>query len=682
MILTGQGYACANYYQLDLSYNGLEIIDHSVNYGDVGKTFMASVKDIESQTTCQGLIRLVKAACDTTLYICDIKSKCKSPGQCDSGHTLADDVEWPCDIDLSNVPFAIYNNPDIENIALFMGVNVTELQPIFDVSECVILGKNITQIEFIEDVGIKVIRRKYSYINWADPGSPEISYFQFIKLRLSSNLYCDICDTKAWNTALGDCASGHTLEDGVEWPADITIHTTEASPFDLSSNPEVNANDVSPKISLNCNILSMNYYDIIDSLGPSQYKISRHWEIINWSNNFISGYVQIINIDAGISSQRKVCFTDMHGIPIVNVEVWNGFNSGNDKCTYFQHEESIGEISPAKVEVNEYKGIDVEDAVLFAEALLQNGPWEIYRYEQMDMNGDFNIDVKDLEIVNDLCLNKVPASSTPETWLFFGANNYKYKGNQYVKSLPHSSPFESLQFAGMKVGDFNFDALSQKLPLDNINFKADDFLLYKDEKYNIPIMGGEALKIKGMQFALSKEDEFTLDSIKSDLFKEILINELDSTYKVLCFAPNEELLQGGVAIDSGLALFKLHITSKANTVLSKVLFMKDESALIVSSDRKLKPGISFDETIPTSTKDIENEVLLFPNPASNMITLQLPGNFIIAGIKIFDLQSTIIYESLKPTERSISVESFSPGIFWIEANSTNGERRVGKFIKL
>lgn len=682
MILTGQGYACANYYQFDLINNGLEISDHSVNYGDVGKTYMASVKDNESQTSCQGLIRLVKAACDSTLYVCDTKSKCKAAGQCDSGHTLADDVEWPCDIDLNNVPFVIYNNPNIENIALLMGVQVTELQPIFDVSECVILGENITENEYFEAVGIKVIRRKYSYINWADPGSAEVSYTQTIRLRLTSNLNCDICDTKAWNTAVGNCASGHTLEDGVEWPADITIHTTLASPFDLSTNPEVNANDVSPQISANCNILSMNYNDFIDSLGPSQYKISRHWEVVNWSNNFVSAYRQIIHVDAGISTQRKVCFTDMHDIPIVDVDVWNGFNTGNDNCVYFQHNESMGEILPVKVELDVFKGIDVEDAVLFAESLLLNGTYEIYRYEQMDLNGDFAINNHDLEIVKDFCIKKNSANLSSEPWLFFGANNYKYKGNQYVKGLPHSSPFESLQFTGIKAGDFNFDALSQKLPLDKVDFNADDFLLYKDEKYSIPIKNEETLKIKGIQFALSKEDEFVLDSIKSDFFNDITINELDSTYSVLCLAPNEDLLQGGVTIDSGVEIFKLHITSKANTVLSKVLFVQDESALIVSSERKLKPGISFDETIPTSTEDMESEILLFPNPASNMITLQLPGNFVASGIKIFDIQGTMIYESLKPMDRSISVESFSPGIFLIEANSTNGERRIGKFIKL
>ena len=68
-----------------------------------------------------------------------------------------------------------------------------------------------------------------------------------------------------------------------------------------------------------CSNLSMTYYDIVDSLSPSFYKINRHWSILNWNNLVEYKFTQVITVNATTSNQRKICITDLNNIPVKDV---------------------------------------------------------------------------------------------------------------------------------------------------------------------------------------------------------------------------------------------------------------------------------------------------------------------------------------------------------------------------
>lgn len=681
MILTGGNYACTSFYNFDLSYNGNSIASHNFNYGDVGKTYMATVTDAEFQSTCQGQIKLIKAVCDSSVYVCDTKSRCTPVGDCSSGHTLSDDVEWPCELHLYNAPYSLYLNPDIYAMAQFMGVAVDSIKPRFDISSCAILGENIMENTFIENDSTYKVRRRFSYKNWATPNVPEFKYDHWIWLHLSPNFACDICDTQPWNTPINGCFTGHSSTDAVEWPADITITTTEASPYDLSINPDVHPNNAGPMLNQSCSNLSMTYYDIVDSLSPSFYKINRHWSILNWNNLVEYKFTQVITVNATTSNQRKICITDLNNIPVKDVEIGNGVNLGANNCLNFTYSPGQSNMAPKKMDGEFYQGIDIADAVLLSEYILNNKLFKAYQHFQLNVDKMQSIDMNDVKSLKDLWLRKNVSLPFDGPWNLFSANDYFYRG-AYVTELPPASPFESLQFKAVKIGDINNDALMTNSIDVEFKFGLEDLLLYDGERYSIPVVSQVSSKMTGFQFVVEKSPTFTLDSISSGHFQNIDINLVDNQYRIMCMPTEAALMSGGVSLSPTMELFKLHITSKANTVLSSVLELIPNEGLIIAETNKMKPVLNFDEVIPTATSEQYHEdVYAFPNPAVNKLSLIVPPGFSIQQIEVCDINGHSMDITFDERDRSFATQNFVPGFYIVKLSTSNGNVKSIPFVK-
>jgi pimeloyl-ACP methyl ester carboxylesterase len=130
--------------------------------------------------------------------------------------------------------------------------------------------------------------------------------FTFIQQGNISQNSCVICDTKAWNTPFGDCASGHTDTDLIEWPSkDIEVQQSAGYlPDDLASNPTINRNDARPRSFLNasCDVSVFQSYDDQILTAPNGLKIIRRWSV-NVLNNLTglfqtSTYTQTINVNS------------------------------------------------------------------------------------------------------------------------------------------------------------------------------------------------------------------------------------------------------------------------------------------------------------------------------------------------------------------------------------------------
>jgi hypothetical protein len=75
-------------------------------------------------------------------------------------------------------------------------------------------------------------------------------------------------------------------------------------------------------------------------------------------------------------------------------------------------------------------------------------------------------------------------------------------------------------------------------------------------------------------------------------------------------------------------------------------------------------------------EEMENDLVLYPNPANNKLTISSHDNF--SSIKIFSVISNLVYENkVKPTkELEISVHSLSKGIYFIKID----DKYVSKFV--
>jgi len=101
MILAGGPYKCEDAYTVTLEFNGTVIPENTLNTSHAGQTIQATITDTETNNTCWGLVVVSgDPSCESSFYICDTECRSAPFGDCASGHTDADNVEWPCDLTL------------------------------------------------------------------------------------------------------------------------------------------------------------------------------------------------------------------------------------------------------------------------------------------------------------------------------------------------------------------------------------------------------------------------------------------------------------------------------------------------------------------------------------------------------------------------------------------------------
>ena len=131
-----------------------------------------------------------------------------------------------------------------------------------------------------------------------------------------------------------------------------------------------------------------------------------------------------------------------------------------------------------------------------------------------------------------------------------------------------------------------------------------------------------------------------------------------------------------------MELFKLHITSKANTVLSSVLELIPNEGLIIAETNKMKPVLNFDEVIPTATSEQYHEdVYAFPNPAVNKLSLIVPPGFSIQQIEVCDINGHSMDITFDERDRSFATQNFVPGFYIVKLSTSNGNVKSIPFVK-
>lgn len=101
-----------------------------VDYTYAGQTLLTTVTDTVTNNSCWGTLQVELS---DTFFICDTESRCTVIGDCSTGHSAADHVEWPCDLDLfseediesANLSVLIQPSTLVDNF----GVDTLDIQP-------------------------------------------------------------------------------------------------------------------------------------------------------------------------------------------------------------------------------------------------------------------------------------------------------------------------------------------------------------------------------------------------------------------------------------------------------------------------------------------------------------------------------------------------------------------------
>ncbi|MFZ1677713.1 MAG: hypothetical protein WAT91_10595, partial [Saprospiraceae bacterium] len=439
IILEGGPYGCPDHYEVEISDSGNVRPQPIVNFLDVGKLLDVKITDLLTGNSCWGHLAVISAVeCTETFTICDTECRSTTLGACNTGHTSDDYVEWPCDITLSGSCEYPDFNVSPEYLVAQGLVPVEDATPEIINSACYLTGTAYYDVVFNVG-GEKRIERTWSIIYWI---TGEIwTYTQNIYISLDA---LDICDVLPWNTPFGDCASGHTDTDNVEWPADITVHSLCITPADISMNEDQNEEDAEPRIISDCGLVQKAYSDVVTQVNDSTLLITRTWTVHEFLTQDEWTYTQHITAIADLAI-RKVCVMRENGDPIPGVELIPGVETDADGCHTFENPNGII-VTPVK-DSPLAEGVNLLDKILLLEHLL--GIHELTSYQKLaaDLNGSFTLTAIDVLEMNKI-LDGTLIPSFEHNWKFFERTTQAHFADI-------SDPFKAYKFIGIKMGDID-----------------------------------------------------------------------------------------------------------------------------------------------------------------------------------------------------------------------------------
>jgi hypothetical protein len=82
--------------------------------------------------------------------------------------------------------------------------------------------------------------------------------------------------------------------------------------------------------------------------------------------------------------------------------------------------------------------------------------------------------------------------------------------------------------------------------------------------------------------------------------------------------------------------------------------------------------------VGTGELSSRNEFLLFPNPASTEVRIELPSEIKARFVEVLDLSGRVVYS--KPFERVLSINELGSGVYVVRITTAEGEMIQRKLI--
>ena len=643
-------YGCINDYSIALYEGSILRTDGFVTIDDTLASLTVKLYDLINGGDCTAIVKVIPwdDPCDAAnTLLCDTECHSTPIGDCASGHTDQDAVELPCDISISDWCRFSEIDPDPEFLEWY-GPPVSENSWPHYGDEFITDQNSFGNIfvgfwDAVTELptGLQIIRT-WTILDWCSQQT--IDYAQHITITYAIT---QVCDTLPWNAPVGDCQSGHTLSDDVEWPADITIHSLFAHPDDLALNPEVQPENVKPQVNKICIGNEVSYHDFAIEINDTTLRVERTWTVTDTASLVNWDYVQVITIiHEGIVS--TVCVTTENGLPISGVELIPGVFTDNSGCRVFPDPDGII-VTPFKDSPWE-EGITILDNILLVEDILGIIDLSIYEKSAADINNSQYLSTLDFVEFRKILFG-INTSGWSDSWRFFEqSTNLGY--------ADISDPLMSYKFIGVKKGDIDNSYLLNP-DYEDIILRTEDEVLNAGETYSVPFYLERSENLAGFALRIINENnniEFlgvTAPNLSG--FAPAFDASLSpATLTINWIAPGMNLLTG-IPLDSTQPLFILELRATENIILNEHLSLETsyDNILKPAADAPLQIRLAWEDIVISSVAEFDTgrKIEFYPNPASELLHLN--------GVTQFEKGSVIIME---PAGRIVMKENFHTSI--------------------
>ncbi len=570
------------------------------------------------------------------------------------------DITFPEDLELSIVGLTVANVFEQlapESLVNNYGYTAEETEPIWDQSP--LCGNLITvysdELFGFDDDSFTLIRT-WTALDWLTGNITEVS--QVLTNSINLGLICDFLPN---STDFGDCDSGHTDTDDVEWPDDLSIADYRILPNDLIAFSQVDLNDSQPIIVNNASIYTLDYVDILAQLEVNQITVNRVWTIA--ANNVdVATYTQTIVVDiTGFSS--LVAVNTMTARPVEGVAL-TSMDMTNDVGVAFPSD--LDNLDP--ILIDDYRnGVTIRDIVLTQHHILGLRDLNDLQILAADINGNNSVTAIDLVQQNNVILEMEPG--TLSDWFFVDAPENENTINP------------SKEFIAIKPGDVDDDAdLGSPFIFQSGKLFLEDALINNGESYQSKIQyNGEDLIFGAEVHVYYDENLISIESLEANVENAILTYNIDIPGEIHFTLQNSEANGFSFSAENHI---NIAYSANSNGLLSQAIDnTQSRNSYVVGLDYQLfSLGLEFVDEISTSTKDIPNHAdifKLYPNPATDYITFdfinETPGNF---KIDIYNINGQLVAEHI--SETNIDVSALHSGMHFYRLTQ-NGQTYSGRF---
>lgn len=627
--------------------NGDLVADNLITSDYIGETLLYTVTDVTNENSCWGNILVQDGGVTCTLD--------------------GDDLSYP----LATIQIADLGlNPAIltpEYLHENYGYDWSEIIPTWPVEDCLLVGYSIEDDYFDFGNGTSKIVRNFTVIDWYayDPATSDgIWYFtQIINIGIDPGSL--ICDFLPRDAEFGDCESGHTDADDIEWPSDLAISDYRIDPAELVEYSMVDVLDSEPSFYNTPEAYEATYVDLLVELGQNDLVIGRLWTASHIDYGFTWTYTQTITVD----------FSEFANLVTVNTGTDRAMPGVNINNTYMTNMQGLVYVEEAGDVVATYEddflnGVNIVDLIKIQRHIVGEEALTGYSLIAADVNYDGDVKASDLTYMRKVMLEIT--ESLYDEWRFYESD---------IEGPISVEPKAALM--GIKAGDVDDSALlfGEEEYEAEANFVLVDQLLNKGESYSVPVYLENGYYIYGLDYRIKLDTNLlAITGITSGQLPDNIEFNVTKDSKLIFTASDVEspFDIGGDLVE---AVFFIEVVAKENSLLSLALLADESFSFLASSELELIIlGNVVEDMIGTGANSEELvELSVFPNPTSeylyfDMNDVRLNGEFKITVYGL-DGQKLLITNNMN----QVNVSDFTPGMYYYKFEM-GGHATTGKFI--